>query len=537
MRQIFTLFLVCFVFAAHSSAQRRVLRSAEAHIANERYVEALNALQPLLEADETPAEAHLFAGIAHLNRPGGVVEAEKYLDLAVAGLPLGEKPSRRALEAQYYKAQVLHLTHRFEEALSLHQHLLEILPASSRDLRGAIEREIGYAQNAIEMVAHPVPYEIQNLGAAFNTTYDEHSPIVALDESTLYFTSNRPADIEGRMEGHTFEDIYVSHWREGAWTNAQLVNLPGNYYANRATVALSADGNTLVFYQNDATVGNLYYTRLRFGQWTEPQPFPAPINTSANETHASFSLDGDRIYFTSDRAGGYGGRDIYVSHLLPDGNWGEPLNMGPNINTPLDEHSPYLHPDGQTLYFSSEGHHSMGGLDVFFSMQDEEGNWGEPVNMGYPVNSPDDDVFFMPTPDGNRVYYASRQTDGLGGVDLYLMTFPSDDDRGLAVTAGFVFDQEKKVQGSAIIRVYDEETDLLQGVYRPNTLSGKFVAVLPAGQNYRLEVEAEGFETHRENFRVEVRDVFSTRGRAHFLESIFLQPLAEEDIKEEMELE
>src|SRR5690554_5940219 len=107
------------------------------------------------------------------------------------------------------------------------------------------------------MVAHPVPYEIQNLGAAFNTTYDEHSPIVALDESTLYFTSNRPADIEGRMEGHTFEDIYVSHWREGAWTNAQLVNLPGNYYANRATVALSADGNTLV---------------LQVGHWSMPPP-------------------------------------------------------------------------------------------------------------------------------------------------------------------------------------------------------------------------------------------------------------------------
>jgi hypothetical protein len=510
-------------FALDGFSQRRTLRTAQSHIDNDRFTAAIRVLQPLLLDENVNKEAYLLSGIAYLNEPGGSERAMELLDIAIEHYPLTAKPSRRSLEARFYKGQALHLNYRFDEAIQLHNELLKVIPASEADLRASVDREIAYGETALNMVQNPVSFEIQTMGRAFNSMYDDHSPVVALDESTIFFTSNRPiSELESR-EGQYFEDIYMSFWRDGNWTAATRLELPGNYYGNRATVSLSPDGNSLIFYQNDGVIGNLYESRLEFGQWTEPLPFPAPINSGYNESHASLSVDGERIYFSSDRPGGYGGKDLYVSHLLPDGFWGEPLNLGPQINTPLNEESPFLHPDGRTLYFSSEGHASMGGYDIFSAVLGEDGEWGESANMGYPINTPDDDLFFMPTPDGQRVYYASRQPDGFGSTDIYLITFPSNDDRSLAVVASHIFDEVNMPYSDALIRIYDAQNDLLQGLYRPNSLSGKFIAVLPAGRNYRLEIEAEGYKPVEHAFTVEVREVYGTRQRAHYLEPIVLK--------------
>jgi hypothetical protein len=165
----------------------------------------------------------------------------------------------------------------------------------------------------------------------------------------------------------------------------------------------------------------------------------------------------------------------------------------------------------------------MGGYDIFSSELSEDGEWSEASNMGFPINTPDDDVFFMPTPDGQRVYYASRQPDGYGSTDIYLITFPSDDDRSLAVVASHIFDEGDSPYSDAIIRIYDAQNDLLQGIYRPNSLTGKFIAVLPTGRNFRMVVEAPGFETYEETFTIEVREVYGTRQRAHYLEPVNLK--------------
>ena len=523
MRTIFTVFLLLSVFALDGFAQRRALRTAQSHINNDRFSAAITVLQPLLLSEKVNKEAYLLSGIAYLNEPGGSERALELFDVAIEHYPLTNKPTRRALEARFYKGQAFHLNYRFEDAIQLYRELLTVIPSSERDLQTAVNREIAYAETAMYMIQNPVPFEIQSMGRAFNSIHDDHSPVVALDESTIYFTSNRPISALDNRDGQYFENIYVSFWRDGDWTAATPLELPGNYYGNRATVSLSADGNSLIFFQNDGVIGNLYESRLVFGQWTEPVPFPAPINSPYNESHASLSIDGERIFFASDRPGGYGGKDLYVSHLLPNGFWGEPLNLGPQINTPLNEESPFLHPDGRTLYFSSEGHTSMGGYDIFSSELGKDGTWSEAENMGYPINTPDDDVFFMPTPDGQRVYYASRQPDGFGSTDIYLITFPSDDDRSLAVVASHIFETANKPFSNAIIRIYDAENNLLQGVYRPNSLSGKFVAVLPTGRDYRMVVQAEGYASYEQAFRVQVREVYGTRQRAHYLEPVILK--------------
>jgi tetratricopeptide (TPR) repeat protein len=523
MRTIFTVFLFLSIFALDGFSQRRALRTAQSHLDNDRFAAALKVLQPLMLAEKVNKEAHLLSGIAYLNEPGGSERALELFDIAIEHYPLTNKPERRALEARFYKGQALHLNYQFEEALLLYRELLKVIPSSEEDLAEAVKREIAYSETAMHMIQNPVPFEIQSMGRAFNSAHDDHSPVVALDESTIYFTSNRPISELDNRDGQYFENIYVSHWRDGAWTAATRLELPGNYYGNQATVSLSPDGNSLVFFQNDGIIGNLYESRLVFGEWTEPVPFPAPINSGYNESHVSMSIDGERLFFASDRPGGYGGKDLYVSHLLPNGFWGDPLNLGPQVNTALNEESPFLHPDGRTLYYSSEGHASMGGYDIFSSELSEDGEWSEASNMGYPINTPDDDVFFMPTPDGQRVYYASRQPDGYGSTDIYLITFPSDDDRSLAVVASHIFDEGDSPYSDAIIRIYDAQNDLLQGIYRPNSLTGKFIAVLPTGRSYRMVVEAPGFDTYEEAFTVEVREVYGTRQRAHYLEPVNLK--------------
>lgn len=522
MRSFTLLAILILFFSDGLMAQRRVIRQAQTQIANERYIQAIETLQPLLRRTPVADEVYLLLGMSYLSVPGGSESALMYLEKAVELYPIERRPSQSALEARFYLGQAMHLNYRFEDAIKLFDELKPLIPSSRRQLIAAIERERLYSINAIELIKHPVNYDIHTLGPGINTLYDEHSPVVSLDESSVFFTSNRPIGGMTNDANRYFENIYVSYWREGAWTAAQLLELPGGYLGNRATVSVSSDGQTLLFYQSDGAVGNLYMTRLRFGVWTEPEILPPPITSPFNETHASFSVDGNSIWFTSDRPGGYGGKDIYVSHLLPDGNWGEPINAGPAINTPMDEESPFLHPNGTTLYFSSEGHNSMGGYDIFRSELSDDGVWSSAQNLGYPINTPDDDLFYMPTPDGQRVYYASSRPGGMGFTDLYLISFPVEDERSLAVMASHIYGMDEKPVADAVVRVYNTDNNESMGVFRPNPLNGKVVAVLSSARNYRIEVEAEGYQSYKYEFTIPLRDVYGTRQRAFYLPTIVL---------------
>ncbi|TCO07081.1 PD40 domain-containing protein [Natronoflexus pectinivorans] len=527
IRKIIVIILLLSAGYIQLDGQSRTIRQARNHIDAERYLDAIELLQPLFRGESVPDEVYLVAGIAYLNVPGGAETAMELLTTAKQNSPFERRSSQQAIESRFYLGQAYHLLYRFDDAIKIYDYLLENVRSSQSEIIDAINRERNYSINAIELIKNPVNFDITTLGRAINTPFDEHSPVVSLDESSIFFTSNRPQQDMEDQDGRYFEGIYVSYWRNGAWTSAERLELPGLYFGNRATASLSADGQTLIFFQNDGMIGNLYQTRFRFGEWGEPEPFPLPINSQFNETHASLSPDGNTIYFVSDRPGGFGGKDIYISHRLPDGNWGEPINAGPNVNTPYDEESPHIHADGQTLYFSSEGHNSMGGFDIFRSTLNEKGEWGKAENLGYPINTPDDDLFYIPTPDGQRVYYSSRQPDGMGATDIYLISFPADDERSLAVLASHIFTSGDKPAIDCIVRIYDVETNMIQGVYRPNSLSGKFVAVLPAGRRYRLEIALEGFKTHMNEVNIPLRDVYGTRNRAFYVQPITLQKSSE----------
>jgi len=503
----------------NAQSTSKAMKNAKAEMSKNNYRKAAGILEPIVNQQPQNKEALKLAGICFLNLAGEEEKAWRYLDKASSYYNLENKPSLTVLETYFFLAQSLHKNYKFEEAVNIYEKLLKL--NNTKDWTEKINRELQYNKNAIELVKKPRDFKVISMGNIINTPYDEHSPLVALDESTFYFTSNRPAEDLPKDEEGYFENIYVTYWRDGEWIKPQPLELPGEYFGNRATVSINAEGTAMIIYQNDGFKGSLYLTEYGFNGWKEPVPLP--INSpNSTENHACFSPDGTEIWFVSDRAGGYGGKDIWVSRKKPDGSWGEPINAGTDINSEYDEDSPFISADGSLLYFSSQGHNSMGGFDIFVSRKGKSGAWLKAENIGYPVNTPNDDVFVLPTPDEQRIYFSSRRKGGTGGSDLYVLTFPESDARGLGVLCGHIFNPDKSPNDNVIIRISDEYRNLI-GVYRPNAFTGKFATILPAGIKYFMEIEAEGYKTIYQELNIPLRDVYGTRQRAAYLPYIILE--------------
>ncbi|PWD99926.1 PD40 domain-containing protein [Marinilabilia rubra] len=513
-------FLVLLISVSTVSAQsaRKILRNADQYIEVELYRDAIESLKPLLEKNNR--EAILLTGFSMMALEEELPATIEILRKATELYPLKKRRNKQqTIEAHFYLGQAYRLNGSAKKACEVFKNLKENI--SDSELANDISREINYCMNLDSMKKNPVDIQTEHLGKILNSSYEDHSPIVLYDESTIYFTSTRPID---SLDSNTlFENIFVSHWRNRKWTDPKVLEIPGVSDANRATVGLTPDGQGLIFYQNNGFQGGLYITRKTFEGWSVPEPLPAPINSGYNETHASFSPDGNTIYFSSERPGGMGGKDIYLSHKLPDGNWGKPINAGKNINTPLNEEGPFIHPDDSTLYFSSEGHNSMGGYDIFKSSKTKQNQWSEAKNIGYPINTPTDDLFYLPTLNEQRVYYASSQEGSLGLSDLFLLHFSGSDERSMAVVSSHVFNSNNQPAETAVISVKDKKSNKLIGTYRVNPVTGKFVAIIPTMQQYELGIKCDGHKPYSQSFELGLRDDYKTKDRAIYLPAITLK--------------
>jgi hypothetical protein len=527
---IIIFFLVPASLFAQPKAKRSSIRNVLMLIDKEDYTAAAPILEELLMKYPDDPFLHLQAGICYLNIDYKEDEAIRHLEIAEKSYPFGKKNNKNtknAIEARYYLGQARHLAYQFDQAINTFNSLksqIEKLSVKDKELLKKIDREIRYSENAKELTAHPVKFRITNLGSAVNSEYDEHSPVVTADESMIIFTSNRPGTgNHASPDGLYNEDIYFSEWREGKWLPAMNIGKKINTAANDATVSLSADGRELLVYRNDGVSGDLYISKFGNDGWSKPEKLPKPINSVYNETHGSITDGGNTVYFASDRPGGLGGKDIYVSRKLPTGEWGKPLNLGPAINTSEDEDSPFIHSDGKTLYFASEGHNSMGGFDVFYSTMNDSGQWAEPVNVGYPINTPDDDLFYIPTADGQRVYYASKRKGGFGRSDIYIIEFPETDVRSLAVVAGYVFTEEGEPASDAVIRIEKKISGEVAGIYRPNPQTGKYIIILPTEEEYNMYIEMPGYKTVKQDLTVPVRGEFVSQKKVLFIDPVVLE--------------
>jgi outer membrane protein OmpA-like peptidoglycan-associated protein len=367
------------------------------------YQEALPVLLNLEEKGHTGANISFKIGECYLNGKGQKTRAIPYFRVACqkmsasySGTLLDEGVA--PLKSLLYLGIAYRLNYEFDRALTCFESYRDSLSEKDTDNRAIAGFHIDRCLNARELMAAPARLICDTLPATVNTVYSNFNPLVTADEKQLYY-----------MDQRKFYDAVMHSARpDSIWQDPENLTPAVRSDGDHLLTGLSADGTVLFLSAYDPYFsGEIFMAELKDGKWGEMKKLNGNINTRFNETHASLSPDGKTLYFTSDRQGGYGGLDIYKSERTEQGDWGPAQNLGPQINTPFNEESPFVSGDGKTLFFSSQGHYNMGGYDIFMCTADGSGHWLPPVNAGYPINTTDDDLFFFPLGSG-RIAYTSR---------------------------------------------------------------------------------------------------------------------------------
>jgi outer membrane protein OmpA-like peptidoglycan-associated protein len=482
---------------------------AEEYIQNLEFNKAASILESLLVNDPDNANLNFKLGLCCLKSNSKKEKAITYLEKAAKNTtedydPDDYREKRAPMETSLFLAQACYYNFQFDRAKDLYESfkkaMAEEMPS---EFIAEIDHMIQINENARKLIANPLKIKVNPLPEGINTPAIEYAPVISGDESTLIFTSNRVKDAVATIADP--DDIYIVTKENDEWgspTKLEEVCLP----LNESTSSLSFDGNTLILYVNANEGGNLFESHREGDSWHEPVEMPFPINSPDLETNGCYSPDKSAFYFTSDRPDGYGGLDIYVTRKMPNGMWSAAQNLGPQINTQYDEETPFIHPDNERLFFSSAGHNTMGGLDIFVAKMKSESEWEKPENIGYPINSTNDDVGFTVSVDGRRGYYASYNEISLGETDLFMIDMPDQVYTNLMVFTGYARDDDGNVIKGAEITAYDMESGEMFGVYAPNPRTGKFIIAAEQGQQLELVFEAKGYDSFTRHISVGTKE-------------------------------
>ena len=389
----------------------------------------------------------------------------------------------------------------YDKAGDYFQMYLDSDPKSTRRKQKAV-KHLSRARVLAKATKNPVPFEPINLGPNINTPGDEYLPSLTADGQTLIYNVFRGNRINGD------ENFYTSKMVANEWQLGQPVNQVNTPY-NEGAQSLSPNGRLLIFTACERKNGigscDLYYSEYTCDGWSKVKILPQPISTTAWESQPSISADGNTIYFSSNRKGTLGGKDLWMSQRMPNGKWQEPINLGDQINTSSDEKAPFIHPDGQTLYFLSEGHPGMGGTDLFVARKEANGVWGKPTNLGYPINSTSDEGPLIVSTDGQTAYFSSMNAfeGAQGKMDIYSFElYEAARPQPVTYTKAIVKDEETNAPLVAAIEIID----LASGQTLSKSTSdceGEFLVTLPIGKNYMLNINKEGYLFHSENFALD----------------------------------
>jgi outer membrane protein OmpA-like peptidoglycan-associated protein len=378
------------------------------------------------ETDTTFAKANFEAGHIHIRTIGKELAVKYFMRV------YRQDPDFR-FDIEYWIGKSYQFGLDFDNALR-YFNLYKQRLAKKPNYQGRDKQDLAHVDKCIlecehgkNYVANPRPYSIVNIGREINSEFDDYGPVLSEREDEIVFTSRRRDDNLNQNvsdDNLPFEDIFTAKKTGNTWAFAANIGPKVNTLYHDSNLAMSADGHLLFIYNDDVNGGDIYYCeRQSDGSWGQPIALPGVINSSFQEKSISISKDERSLYFTSDRPGGLGGTDIYRATKDSKGHWSNVKNLGPRINTPLNDDGPFIDYDGVTFYFSSQGHDGMGGYDIFKSTFAEATNdWSEPENMGYPINTPDNEVYFISSADGKRAYYSSVREDGMGYTDIYVVT-------------------------------------------------------------------------------------------------------------------
>jgi outer membrane protein OmpA-like peptidoglycan-associated protein/tetratricopeptide (TPR) repeat protein len=380
----------------------------------------------------------------------------------------------------------------------------------------------------IRAVDNPVPFDLLNLGEMINTQYDEYINAVTSDEQRIYFTRKIPRNTETTDQANDYEeDFFFSVRKDSAWSLANNLGPPINTHGNEGAISISPDGQYLFFAACNRNDGygscDLYWSKRAGEKWMVPENLGPVVNSESWDSQPSFSSDGKTLYFASKRPGGKGISDIWKTELQPGEGWSIPVNLGDSINTRDAEMAPFIHPDDQTLYFSSKGHQGMGGFDLFYSRKDPDGKWKKPVNLGYPINTYSDELTLVVNAAGDLAYISSDKAGGKGRQDIYCFKLYKEAQPVKATFfKGIVYDKSSKQRLGAGFELVDLSTGktVIRSASDPAT--GEFLVALPANRNYAVNVSKPGYLFYS--------DLFELAGESSkakpFIKDIPLQPIS-----------
>lgn len=528
---IYCLLLLLFIINGFAYAQddvnknklKKAIREAETYLELEEYHYVEEEMLEAVKYAPNNVMCQYYLGIAVFHdRNKNRVDALPYFEAAY-------RLDSKFRQINYWMAKNLQLSLQFSRAEKLYKEEKRRKASMSAEEKEAEKKTVGYiqytqqeldryidqCQRGPEFMSSGDNKRLMNLSIA-NTYLPDITPIITVDGKRLYFTSHRQdVTSHDELDLHTqlpYQDVfYMDRKEDGYWDTPQAFT-EINTDEHDAAIALTADGEQLFLYRSvgaaTSNPGDIFEVNDYSGKWSKPKEVSAPINSSALETHMSMSSDGKVIIFTSDREqeDAMGGMDLYIIRQLPNGEWAEPQNMGDKINTNLNEESPYIHPNGKTLYFSSQGHHSIGGYDVFkVDIDLRTGDLGELIQLNYPVNSPSDDIFYVMSADGSEAYFSSVREEGMGDYDIYCIKNNESNVRSVTF-----FDLEFKTEDNkevdVLVKLINVKTQEVEKEQRLVTSRDKLEWMHRCTGDYALEVYSDGYMLKSDRFNFSIID-------------------------------
>ena len=502
---LLSVFSFCCVAQKYSTSNKKAIKSYQKALTayqNYDFTTAEEAMLKAIKSDNNFIEAHIVLSEIYIDKKEFANAIESYRNVI--------RINPDFFPQLYFSLAELEMM--VNDFLMAKQHLQKFLSYKSikPDIRIAAKKKLRSCKFAMNAIQNPVPFNPENLGDSINTQYDEYWPSLTADEQTLLMTRlmpRNPANTNKNLKKNSRnyqEDFYIAVKENGFWKKAIDAGKTLNTRYNEGAQTISVDGKQMYYTACQRSKGkgscDIYVSVLQPQGWSKSENIGSPVNTSSWEGQPSISPDGQTLYFVSNRSGGSGGKDIWYSNLRSDGTWSKPVNLGKSINTSADEQSPFIHSDNKTLYFASAGKTGMGGFDLFKSTRNNEGDWDEAVNLGYPINTTSNEVGLIVNAQGDKALFASDRNKNQGKdiyqFELYKEARPNP----VSYLKGITFDKETKQKLQAKFELINLETNKLVMQSISDEYTGEFLICIPTNNDYALNVTAPGYLFYSDNF-------------------------------------